>query len=57
MKHGAEVKRCSAEGCTNLVQKGGVCRRHERFQGICDGRSDGFTNQSQQGGAELCAEV
>jgi len=23
--HGAQVKRCSSEGCTNQVQKGGVC--------------------------------
>ena len=23
--HGAKVKRCSFEGCTNIVVKGGVC--------------------------------
>jgi len=25
IKNGAEAKRCSSEGCTNLVIKGGVC--------------------------------
>ena len=28
MRHGATVKRCSIEGCTNQVIKGGVCMRH-----------------------------
>ena len=28
MKHGAKVKLCNSEGCTNQVQKGGVCCRH-----------------------------
>jgi hypothetical protein len=28
VKHGAKIKRCSSEGCTNQVIKGGVCRRH-----------------------------
>ncbi len=28
MKHGADVKRCSIEECTNFAKKGGVCRRH-----------------------------
>ena len=26
--HGAKVKRCSIDGCTNQVKKGGVCIRH-----------------------------
>ena len=28
MKHGAKVKRCSNEDCTNGAVKGGVCKRH-----------------------------
>ena len=28
MKHGAKVKRCSREGCTNKAVKGGVCKKH-----------------------------
>jgi len=28
MKHGAKVKRCSHNGCNNLAQKRGLCRRH-----------------------------
>jgi hypothetical protein len=28
-RHGAKVKRCSSEGCTNHAQKGGImCVRH-----------------------------
>jgi len=26
MKHGAQQKRCSIEGCTNRAQKGEVCK-------------------------------
>jgi hypothetical protein len=26
--HGAKTKRCSIEGCTNIVVKGGVCVTH-----------------------------
>jgi hypothetical protein len=28
MDHGAKVKRCSSEGCTDVAQNGGVCMRH-----------------------------
>ena len=28
MRHGAKVKTCRYEGCTNLPQNGGVCMRH-----------------------------
>ena len=28
MKHGAKVKLCSSEGCTNIAVKGGVCMKH-----------------------------
>ena len=28
IKHGAEVKKCSVDGCENYSQKGGVCVNH-----------------------------
>jgi hypothetical protein len=28
IRHGAKVKRCSSEGCTNKAQQGGVCMKH-----------------------------
>jgi hypothetical protein len=28
VRHGAKLKRCSSDGCTNKAQKGGVCWRH-----------------------------
>ena len=31
MKHGAKLKRCSSDGCTNKVVKNGVCRRHGAY--------------------------
>jgi hypothetical protein len=41
IKHGAKRKRCSREGCTNQVIKGGVCVRHGakkqcRYEGCSD---------------------
>ena len=51
MKHGAEVKLCSNEGCTNIVQNGGVCIRHgaKLKRKLCS--SDGCTtNIVQKGG-------
>ncbi len=32
LKHGAKVKRCSVEGCTNHSKKGGVCKRHGAYR-------------------------
>ena len=32
MKHGAKVKRCSVEGCTNHSKRGGVCYRHGAYR-------------------------
>ena len=29
IRHGAEIKLCSSEECTNHIVKGGVCTRHE----------------------------
>ena len=32
MKHGAKIKLCSVEGCTNYSQRGGVCKRHGAYR-------------------------
>jgi hypothetical protein len=32
MRHGAQVKLCSSEGCTNQAKKGGVCMRHRAIR-------------------------
>jgi hypothetical protein len=48
VKHGAKVKRCSSEGCKNIVKKGGVCVRHGAKVKLC--RSEGFTNKIFKGG-------
>ena len=32
MKHGAKVKRCSVEGCTNKSLRRGVCWRHGAYR-------------------------
>jgi hypothetical protein len=36
IRHGAKIKRCSSEGCTNQTQKGGVCRRHGAYHNPYD---------------------
>ena len=41
-------KICSAEGCTNLVVKGGVCIRHGAKRKTCS--SEECTNQAVEGG-------
>ena len=48
MKHGAKIKRCSSEGCTNFSLKGGVCMKHGAKVKLC--RSEGCTNQAKKGG-------
>ena len=48
MKHGAKIKRCSTEGCTNYAQKRGVCRRHGAEIKLCS--SDWCTNNVIRGG-------
>jgi hypothetical protein len=50
MKHGAKVKykRCSAEGCTNIAKKGGVCIRHGAKKKLCC--VGGCTNKAFKGG-------
>ena len=48
MKHGAKVKRCSREGCTNQVIKGGVCVKHGAKKKRCS--SEGCTNKAVKGG-------
>jgi hypothetical protein len=42
------IKRCSHEGCTNHVVKGGVCRRHGAQAKLC--KHEGCTNQAIIGG-------
>ena len=48
--NGAAVKTCSHEGCTNVVVKGGVCKRHgaKKKKYICS--HEGCTNKAQKGG-------
>ena len=48
MRHGAKVKRCSSEGCTNNVLNGGVCRRHGAKKKRCS--SEGCRNEAIKGG-------
>ena len=48
MKHGANVKRCSSEGCNNYAKRGGVCMKHGANVKLCS--SDKCTNQAQNGG-------
>ena len=48
MKHGANHKRCSSEGCTNKVVQGGVCVKHGAKAKRCS--SEGCTNIAQKGG-------
>jgi hypothetical protein len=43
-----EVKRCSFEGCTNIVVKGGDCRTHGTVLKRCS--YEGCTNQVVNGG-------
>jgi len=31
-RHGAKKNRCNSDGCTNQVQRGGVCQRHGAFR-------------------------
>lgn len=39
MKHGAKPKRprCTAQGCTNQVKRGGLCHRHGTYHRTNDG--------------------
>ena len=41
-------KECSADGCTNQAQRGGVCQRHGAKKRRC--RIEGCTNHIQKGG-------
>ena len=34
--HGAKVKRCSSEGCTNQAKQRGVCKRHGAYRNPLD---------------------
>ncbi len=48
MRHGAQVKLCSSDECTNYAVKGGVCMRHGAKAKLCS--SEGCSNKSQKGG-------
>ena len=48
MGHGAKIKLCRSEGCTNQAQKGGVCVRHGAKHKRCS--IDGCTKYPQKGG-------
>jgi len=50
MKHGAKVKLCSSDGCTNISRKGGVCMRHGAKVTHKRCSAEGCTNQVQRGG-------
>ena len=51
MRHGAKVKQCGKEGCTNYAQKGGVCIRHGAKVKLCS--KEGCTNHALKGGVCL----
>ena len=64
MRHGAKVKRCSIEGCTNQVKRGGVCGRHGAYNSQDESTAFGseyekatatraLTNQQRASGAVL----
>ncbi|KAK1748109.1 hypothetical protein QTG54_000048 [Skeletonema marinoi] len=48
VKHGAKIKRCISDGCTNNAQKGGVCKRHGAKVKRCS--MEGCTNIARKGG-------
>ena len=50
MRHGAKKGRyeCSADGCTNFAQEGGVCIKHGAKRKLCS--SEGCTNFALKGG-------
>ena len=50
VRHGAKLKRCSSEGCTNQAVNGGVCVKHGAKVKQCS--SEGCTKNAQKGG--LC---
>ena len=52
VRHGAKLKLCSSEGCTNQAKTGGVCRRHGAKRKQCG--SEGCTNIALKSG--LCTK-
>jgi hypothetical protein len=52
IKHGAKVKQCSNEGCTNHAKKGGVCVKHGATQKRKECSIEGCTNQAN--GRGMC---
>jgi hypothetical protein len=49
-RHGAKVKQCSSEGCVQIAQKGGLCRRHGAKIKVKKCIREGCTNNAQKGG-------
>jgi len=50
VKHGAKVRLCSSEGCTNHALKGGVCIKHGAKPSVKHCTSEGCTNRAKRGG-------
>ena len=52
MRHGATwtKKQCSIDGCTNIVQKGGVCIKHGAKKRVMLCSVDGCTNRVRRRG-------
>ena len=48
VKHGAKIKQCKENGCTNNARKGGVCLKHGAKKKQC--KVDGCTNGVINGG-------
>jgi hypothetical protein len=48
VRHGAKVRRCSSEGCSNQAVKGGVCMRHGAKTKRCS--HEGCTNRAVKEG-------
>jgi len=48
MRHGAKLKLCSSDGCTNQFYRGGVCMRHGAKLKLYS--SEGCSNQAKNGG-------
>jgi hypothetical protein len=50
IRHGADIKRCGVQGCTNHIVKGGLCIRHGAKITRKRCSSEGCTNQAKKGG-------
>ena len=59
MRHGANVRRCSSEGCTKFSRSGRVCMRHGAKVKFKRCSNEGCTNNVKKGGVcwRHCAKV